>query len=479
MTSLPIPLLQIQGREHFPLPLVAIEQFMLWDDTTDYPKRFRVILDLHGELKRDLLETAIKSAAVRHPLTLAHLDDATKPPRWVIPERPEVPFRWLEGSWFDPPFPDAWNLKTESGVRVCVSQSDEQTYQVSFEVHHSTIDGLGLRQFVADMIIAYDHACAGNDSEPDLKKLLPERLLERGVFVRPKPSEDSRPTTTRERLSHAYSFHFRGPKALAKNKNKPTASTTVRRHIYRRVVLSPEQRVLWEHSLRPNEASTPASSQASGPEASKSLEHEGASTLNDLVVSRFLQVIADWNRTHGRAIDQQRLRIMIPTDLRSFPDGRLPAANRFGFGFVVSDVGCCSNLQLLVDNVTKQTQAIRKYSLGLDFVEIFGAFTSFASLAKRLVRIPRCMATGVLTNLGDLSRRHRRALVDASESIRIGNTTLESVTCFPPLRPKTVVGIGICGTRDSFTVGIVLDAKHGTVQDADALLAAMVRVPVD
>ena len=200
--------------------------------------------------------------------------------------------------------------------------------------------------------------------------------------------------------------------------------------------------------------------------------------MNDLAVSRFLQVIADWNRTHGKATDQQRLRIMIPTDLRSFPDGRLPAANRFGFGFVISDVGCCSNLQLLVDQVTKQTQAIRKYSLGLDFVEIFGAFTSFAGLAKRLVRIKRCLATGVLTNLGDLSRRHRRSLVDASESIRIGNTTLESVTCFPPLRPKTVVGIGICGTRDSFTVGIVMDAKHGTVQDADALLAAMVKVGV-
>jgi hypothetical protein len=87
------------------------------------------------------------------------------------------------------------------------------------------------------------------------------------------------------------------------------------------------------------------------------------------------------------------------------------------------------------------------------------------------------MATGILTNLGDLSRRHRRALVGAGEALRIGNTILESVTCYPPLRPKTVVGIGVCGTRDSFTVGIVLDAQHGTVQDADSLLAAMVKVP--
>jgi hypothetical protein len=106
MTSLPIPLLQIQGREHFPLPLVAIEQLMLWNDTIEYPKCFRVILDFRGALKRDLIKTAIKSSAVRDPLTLARLDDATKPPRWVIPERPEIPFRWLEGSWFAPQFPD-------------------------------------------------------------------------------------------------------------------------------------------------------------------------------------------------------------------------------------------------------------------------------------------------------------------------------------------------------------------------------------
>lgn len=463
MTSIAIPHNEVHGREHFPLPLVPMEQFMFWDDTVDYPKRFRVILDLRGDLKLEFLQAAILRAAVRHPMTVARLNDATKPPQWLIPERPEVPFRWLEASWSDPPFPDAWDLTQESGVRVWVSQSTEQTYQVSFEVHHATIDGLGLRQFVADMIIAYDHACTGYESEPDLKKLIPDRLLERGVFTRPKPTEDSRPTTTREKIKHAYSFHFRGPTALSASKNKPSNSKSTRRHIYRRVVLDQEQRDAWEASLRPGAYRD-------------TNENETSSSLNDLIVARFLQVIAEWNRTHGKAPAQQRLRVMIPTDLRGFSDGRLPAANRFGFGFVVTDVESCSNLQRLVDQVTEQTQAIRKYSLGLDFVEIFGAFTAFPGLAKRLVRIPRCMATGVLTNLGDLSRRHRRSLVDASESIRIGNTTLESVTCFPPLRPKTVVGIGVCGTRDSFTVGIVLDAKHGTVQDADALLAEMVRL---
>ncbi len=474
MKSLSVSLNQVQGRENFPLPLVPIEQFMLWDDTPDYPKRFRVILDLKGDLHRELLEKAVQVAAERHPLVLARIDSSTKPPCWVIPNEPQVPFRWLEGSWHDPPFADEWDLANESGVRIWVSQSAEQLFQVGFEVHHASIDGLGLRQFVADMIIAYDHGWSGSQTEPELKKLLPERLLQRGLFTRPKPSADSRPTTMWEKITQAYSFHFKGPVALAPPSSNPRVPKEPRRHIYRRFVLNQEQRAAWEQSLRQTTTGT-NSTHPNNPAASSSETDQPMSSLNDFIVARFFQVLAEWNQKHARAPKQQRLRVMIPTDLRTFSDGRLPAANRLGFGFVISNVESCSDLPKLIDQVTRQTQAIRKFSLGLDFIEIFGALTTLPGLAKRIVRIPRCMATGVLTNLGDLSRRHRRALLDADESIRIGNTVLEFTTCFPPLRPKTFVGIGVCGTRDSLTIGLILDAKHGTVQNADALLAAMVK----
>jgi hypothetical protein len=128
MTSIAIPHDEIHGREHFPLPLVPMEQFMFWDDTVDYPKRFRVILDLRGDLKLEFLQAAILRAAVRHPMTVARLNDATKPPQWLIPERPEVPFRWLEASWSDPPFPDAWDLTTR-----------KRSKSLGFSVHRSGV----------------------------------------------------------------------------------------------------------------------------------------------------------------------------------------------------------------------------------------------------------------------------------------------------------------------------------------------------
>jgi hypothetical protein len=446
MTEIKIDRGSIAGAQLFPMPLVPLEQFMLWDDLPAYPKRFRVMSELRGQLDPQLLEKSIALALTRHPLLLARLSTNSQVPHWTIPDQPSIGWIWNHGDWSKSPFAESWDLTQESSLRIWAKQEGDMAY-FTIEVHHAGCDGLGARQFVADVILAYDQWYHDPASQPLLKSLKPERLLERGKFARPAPTSDSRSTTRWEKISLAYQFHCRGPSPLV---GSHTKTPLVAPHHFLRRQLTVSESKQFEQSC--------------------GLRESHRETLNDGALAKLFRVMAAWNVEFGRASAKQRLRIMIPHDLRSVSDGRMPAANRFGFGFVVSDIAMAREPRRLLESVFQQTQAIRKYALSLDFIDIFGALASHPKLARWIIRQPHCMATAVLTNLGDLSRRHRRKLTDQSESIRIGGLELIGVTATPPLRQKTGLGIGICTTPQGLSIGLAADAKFFTLEDAQSLL---------
>ena len=85
----------------------------------------------------------------------------------------------------------------------------------------------------------------------------------------------------------------------------------------------------------------------------------------------------------------------------------MPAANRLGFGFVVADSTVCLDRQALIARVFEQTKALRQFGLGWDFPEVLNVVSRMPKIAKWITRIPFNGATAVVTNLGDLTRRHR------------------------------------------------------------------------
>jgi hypothetical protein len=214
-------------------------------------------------------------------------------------------------------------------------------------------------------------------------------------------------------------------------------------------------------------------------------EGAGSATFNDLAVAAVLKLVHDWNqrlsipKKSGKPLKAQRLRVMIPVDLRSIQDMRMPAANRLGFGFVVADSKTCSDRQTLIKRVYEQTKALRQFGLGWDFPEIFNSLSRIPMLAKWIPRIPLNGATAVVTNLGDLTRRHRRQLA-AMEDLypRCGDLKLEAVFCVPPLRPKTLMGIGLCRCGDTLAIGLILDGSRFTHTDADKLIECYVNILV-
>jgi hypothetical protein len=123
--------------------------------------------------------------------------------------------------------------------------------------------------------------------------------------------------------------------------------------------------------------------------------------VNDVAIALLFQTLADWNLQNSRTSTKQRLRVLMPTDLRERGDRWLTAANRVGYSFLSRSIGQCHDWDALIAGISQETKYIKGIRLGLDFLQILSAVQRIPYLLPALLRLPRCMATAVLTNLGD------------------------------------------------------------------------------
>ncbi len=460
----------IESKGLFPLPLVAMEHFWIWDDVPLHPKRFRVVIELSGIVNVPRMERSIAIAAVRHPLLFSIIESKASSRQWIIPKEPRVGWRWNSGPWQESPFPDEWNLAVEGGLRIWGSQNGDAA-EMSFETHHASSDALGLRQFLRDIFVAYDQLTKEPNRQPELPTLTYERLKERGVFSRPAPTEDTRSTTTWEKIVGAYHFHFKGPVPLAipKFSSKARAATASRHHYFRHTFSRDETDHIEQKHTEIALKIFAAKSLGEGDSPEILSSHDTLSTLNDAAITRMMQVLTSWNAEHCPTPPRQRFRIMIPTDLRTLRDSRSPASNRLGFGFVVATQNDCGDFAKLLSSIRLQTQAIRKYRLGLDFVEIFGLLAKQPRIAEWLIRLPRCLATAVLTNMGDSFGRFRKLFEVVDGKFKVGDFFVESFAGYPPLRHKTLLGIGMSRCAGRLTMGVIVDGEKFSYDQAEKL----------
>ena len=113
--------------------------------------------------------------------------------------------------------------------------------------------------------------------------------------------------------------------------------------------------------------------------------------FNEVAIALLMQTIADWNVRHGRSKPKHRLRILVPTDLRTLRDKTLPAANRFSFAFVGTHIWETADWTTVHGLTHKHMEIIRSLRLGVDFVDILGLLQSIpfiSRIARQTLRIP-------------------------------------------------------------------------------------------
>lgn len=405
-----------QMREIFPLPLTAFERYMLVDDRPQWPMTFCVQLQFRGSLDRAAFETAVRDSLARHPLLRTRVELLQRVPHWGMPDTSPVRVEWLpsDGDFAGDTITHI-DLHRDTGLRV-LATSGTTSSNAWLQFHHACCDGLGARRFIVDLMTGYARAIASDGSGPAWDDLDYESLKRRHEFaISNRPIQAQ--TSFWEKIRGAYHFHVLTPHPLAAVKgSNPQAKSRIAKQVFD---------AEFTNRLR---------------QRAKSM---GAS-LNDVAMGLLFLTLADWNRTHGAASRGDRLRIMMPTDLRETRDDRMPAANRMSFSFIARTIEQCQSVSELLAGIRAETQYIKQVRIGLDFLGGVALAQKIPGVVPLLVNSTRCMATALLTNLGDPTKRFRRRFPSQDGAALVGNVLLDAIFGTPPLRPQTHAGFGIC-----------------------------------
>ncbi len=456
---------RIEGHELFPLPLTVMERFLTWDDLPNYPKRFQIVMSLDGTLDPQAWKQSLDEAMLRHPMLLATIGDYDQ--RWEMPESPSYQVAWvdrqdqsqspdnIDSKIHDDPAQVASLLaKIErqatsdsiANFRIAIIQNVTTTC-IAFDVQHSACDGLGMRVLIEDLTARYDSLVEGNGENHRWRTLDQNRLLNRGECPAAKADASNRSSTWWEKLVHAYHFHFRGPAPLrrfGKRQRKLADSQSRESLIFRCRDLDLETM----HQLRDNFI-------------------DNSIHVNEWAIAAFLETANEFKNREGSK--RHRLRVSIPIDMRIRADVRLSATNKIGFAFIVSDQKLSGGGLALIASVKQQMEMIRKLNLGNDFVNLFQIAKNLGTVARAVMSWPISFATSVVTNLGDVTARQRRDKRDSHGRSTAGDLKLHALYGWPPIRPGTQMGIGLCRYNQRLSVSVVFDGWVFTEAEVDRL----------
>jgi hypothetical protein len=398
----------------FPLPLTPFELFMLTESFLGNDMSFLIWLDTEGDIDRNALNEAGRHTAARHPHTRANVERSRiRGWQWKLDAEIWPTVSWTEDCFA--PKPPA-NLKRECGLRIRIAERS-QTATILFQFHHACCDGVGAFQWIGDFLAAYAAIQSGTP-QADLAALDHTRLVDRGKLRFRKFRGRS---WWKQYFQDIYHFWFFPPQPLAPaNADAMAASSTSAAHP---IAL---HRFSCEATSRLRQAAVAA-----------------RVTLNDLLICNLFMTIARWNSEHQLARDGW-YRINMPTSLRERADSATPAANIMSMTFLKRrHSAVVLDREKLLQDIRLESEQIKRERRGSMFLEEIAHGAAVPGLLSTALRVPLCMSTAVLTNVGDPCRRFTCRLPRRGHELVCGNLLVRGMAGVPPLRPRTHIALGI------------------------------------
>ncbi len=433
----------------FPLPLTPFERYMLVDDRPDYPMTYAYVVDLHGVLDREAMESAILSALARHPLTCSKVREIGTQDCWVLGSLPQQPVTWHDVPPSRLPFAgQRVDPSAESCFRIDGFSTGESPYLV-FSTHHAVTDGLGLLQIVGDAMAAYAAEKSVSERQPELVELDPSRLRNRGVYQVSIPHPVSAWTVVKSMIGEAWKMFSRQPALItARNGLKPSAD--VQRDY---VVVTVD-----DQDLAPV----------------RKLASQSGATLNDVLIRDLFQIMGEW--TEGQsARSGPWLRLAIPTSLRSRQDRATPATNILGYTFLTRHRSECKNSGDLLKGIVEEVNFVQRWAMGTMFSAAVAFVDRFPGMLSFVTRRRRRLVSAVLSNLGEVTRRMSAKLPRKNGQVVVGNLTLTNLTAAPPVRPGTSLALAITGCAGKLNFCAQYDSQVISESDVRVFLAKYVQ----
>ncbi|MEM8736330.1 MAG: hypothetical protein AAGG44_19025, partial [Planctomycetota bacterium] len=180
----------------------------------------------------------------------------------------------------------------------------------------------------------------------------------------------------------------------------------------------------------------------------------------------------------GERRGSRRLRLLMPYDLRSRVDLRMPAANRLSFSFLgrthsqVGQLDDVANVDALIQSVHSEIKSIKETRLQMDFIEAIKGAATNPRFFKWLLSKSNRMATSLLTYTGDISRGMKKYFPEQNGCRLIGNARLRNILVAPPVRRNTNISLGLCVNWGKLCFSAAWNRDAFRAQDCEQFLEA-------
>ena len=435
----------------FPLHLTSIEKFLWTDDRPRYPMAFVIQLALSGTMDRAAFEAALEDALKRHPLLVSFIRPAKRKVHcWVSSEGLMPPVDWAEddvpvtcpgGEWID--------LRHEVGLRIWVRQAPDRV-RLTVQFHHVCCDGIGAYRFLGDLLALYGARTATEESRPSLHPINLGRLRGRANGCMDLAMTGQRALVTRRSVAQGFAVMGHGCTPLHPSKTGPGRRTApfpgIRSFSFDRA----------EHKQLRDDAG------------------KMGIMVNDLLLMEFLYTMQQWNTAKRPLKPGRRFRIMMPVDLRETEDYETPASNIMGYTFITRNARQLRDPKRLARTIREETATIKHDRLGKRFIDTITGAANIRGLLPLLLSVPRTLATAILSNAGDPSRRFTASFPRQAGRAVCGNLTLDEITGVPPIRPKTRATLSIFTYNRMLTLSLRCDPHLFTLDDTQEMLSMYV-----
>jgi hypothetical protein len=426
----------------FPLHVAPIDWYFLCDDFPDYPMVFYLTLDFSGRLDPILFGNALEEALLRHPLLYSIVQPAKQNlPCWVL-----APDQLAQVDWGDTAKPlefkggDFIDIHKTTGLRIWARQGDDST-RVTMQFHHATCDGTGAYRFVGDLLCCYMsrlESCAG---QVELAPVDASGLRVRRTKMRTLRLSDS----FFKKTSRAYGEVWKTFGHRIASIRKPDSA--------------PVEQVLPGIVNREFTAKQLANL--------RQVAVSKGATFNDLLLCRMFQSVVHWNGDEQR---RRKIRILVPSDMRDGEDFECPACNMTAYTFVTRTAGELADEEKLLDMIRLDTLQIKNGNLQKAFMNGLTSAMATPFFLPMMLKRNVCLATCVLSNAGDPSRRFTGRMPKKQGKVSCDEFTLEAITGVPPLRRNTRCTLSSSIYGRNLTFSMRCDPHSFSMDDTDELL---------
>ncbi len=396
-------------------PLAPFDHLMLVDARPGFPMCFFLECVVEGDLDEHRLRHAADEASRRHPRLCSRVAWRGGRPCWLPPDvRPA--FVWQAEAGASDPWRPV-DLERESGVRIVVRTLGPRQFGITLVVHHSVCDGIAACEFMGDLWACYE----GNEPR---RFSPPARPTKDTPAAAPPPAID--PVT--EAMAFARFF----PAPLASRRAFAGRRADAAEPPYASIEL--------DSACTAKLRAAAAARQA---------------TVNDLIVAAVMRAAIAWNDQGG--VRRGGVRVTMPVSTRA-PRQRAPASNEISYAFLDRSREACRDRESLVGSLAAASRWILASGAVAGFLDAV-RFLARSPLALRAVtRLPLCLSTVIVSNLGDVSRRMRAGVPKIDGRDAPGGLVIRGFRGVPPLRPRTRAAVAVLPYADSMTLSCLSSA---------------------